>query len=209
MRHFLMVLSLTIAFAQERPKGAEAFAEGKQQEAAHQRAEERHEEKEAEIPHEMEWKWVNFAILAAGLGYLAVKFGGPALRSRAEEIRSGITDAQQVKADAERRAAEIDTRISNLGKEIEEMRVGSRQEMEAENSRLQAETVTELGKIQARAEQEIASAAKHASQDLKAYTAELALQMAEEQLKGRINPQVQDSLVRRFVGDLGGRAAHN
>ncbi len=209
MKHCLIVLTLAIAFAQERPKGAEAFAEGKQQEAAHQAVEAKHEEKEAEIPHELEWKWVNFAILAAGLGYLAVKLGGPYFRTRSEEIRRGIEDAQEVKADAERRAAEIDARIRNLGVDIEQMRTGSRKEMEAENARLRAETAAELAKIQARAELEIASAAKHATQDLKAYSAQLALQLAEERLRATITPQNQDGLVRSFVRDLNGKAAHN
>jgi F-type H+-transporting ATPase subunit b len=135
--------------------------------------------------------------------------GGPFLRSRSAEIRQGIVDAQQVKADAERRAGEIEAKIANLGKEIEQMRAGSRQEMESENQRLKAETANELAKIQARAQMEIASAAKHATQDLKAYSAQLALQLAEEQLKARITPQVQDSLVHNFARELGGKAAHN
>lgn len=209
MRYLLILLGMVVAFSQEAPKSPEAFAEGKPQEAAHQAAEAKHEEKEAEIPHELEWKWLNFAILAGGLGYLAVKLGGPYYRSRSEEIRKGIVDAQQVKADAELRASEIEAKISHLGKEIEQMRAGSRQEMESENARLKAETANEIAKVQARAEQEIASAAKHATQDLKAYSAQLALQLAEEQLKAKIDPRMQDSLVRNFVKELGGKAAKN
>ena len=36
------------------------------------------------------WKWANFAILAAGIGYLLVKQAGPYFAARSTEIRKGI-----------------------------------------------------------------------------------------------------------------------
>src|SRR5262245_5874476 len=56
------------------------------------------------------WKWANFVILAIGLGYLIVKNLPPFFQSRTKEIQAGIAEAQQLKRDADKRAAEIDAR---------------------------------------------------------------------------------------------------
>ncbi len=148
------------------------------------------------------WKWVNFAILAGGIGYLAVKYGGPYFRDRRESIEKGISDAAQVKADAEKRAAEIEARISNLSQEIDELRKSSTAEMQKEAERIRAETASEIAKVQQRAEQEITAAAKAATHDLKVYSAQLALDLAEQQIRSRMNAPVQDELVRTFVRDI-------
>ena len=148
------------------------------------------------------WKWVNFAILATGLGYIAVSKGGPFFTKRGQDILAGIKEAAKVKAEAETRAAEIEQRINKLGQEIEELRHASKLEMQAEGERIRTETAAEIAKVQARAEQEIASAAKLASQDLKAYAADLALELAEEQIRVRMDQPTEDALVQRFLKDL-------
>jgi F-type H+-transporting ATPase subunit b len=67
---------------------------------------------------------------------------------------------------------------------------------------LRQETEQQLAKIQAAGEQEIASAAKAARHELKAYSAELALDLAEQKIRHRMTPEVDDSLIRSFVGEL-------
>ncbi len=155
-----------------------------------------------EMPNEIWWKWANFGILAIGLGYLAAKNGGPFFASRSAEIQKGIIDAAAVKAEAEARAKSIEARISNLAGEVQALRKSSREEIAAEGARISAETAHTLAKMQAQAEQEIASAAKNASLDLKAQAAELAMGIAEQEIRGRLTPQIQDGLVNSFVQDL-------
>src|SRR5207244_6425281 len=108
------------------------------------------------------WKWANFAILAAGLGFLLVKQAGPYFASRSNEIRKGIEDARQVSADAEKRAAARDARLANLGAEVEALRKSAREEAAMEGDRMRQETQRELAKIQANADHDIASALKSA-----------------------------------------------
>ena len=148
------------------------------------------------------WKWVNFALLGGGLGYLIAKKAPAFFQGRTAEIRKGIADAAKLKQDADSRAAEIEKRIADLGKEIESLRATGRREMAAENERLRQETGQQLAKIQARAEQEIASAAKAARAELKAYSAELALELAEQKLRARMTAEAGHGLVAGFVKDL-------
>lgn len=148
------------------------------------------------------WKWLNFSILAGGLGYLVVTKGGPFFRSRALDIRKGIDDALEQSKQAEARAAGIDRRMANLAADIEALRTESRQELAAEAGRQRAETAAQLAKIQAHAEQEIASAAKSARQELRTLSAQLAIQLAERKVKDRMTPYADDALAQGFISDL-------
>src|SRR5579872_2022260 len=78
------------------------------------------------------WKWANFAILAAGVGYLLVKQAGPYFASRSIEIRKGIDEAQKLRAEAEQRAEAMQARLATLGLEVEAMRKASHEEASQE-----------------------------------------------------------------------------
>lgn len=157
---------------------------------------------EQAMPYEIWWKWANFAILAGVLGWLIARNAGPFFRSRTEAIQSGIREAALAREEAEKRAAGIESRVANLSAEVEDLRRQSREEINREGERVRAETEVQIRKIQAQAEAEIASAAKHASQELKAYSAQLALGMAEQQIRNRMTPQAQDQLTDTFVDEL-------
>jgi F-type H+-transporting ATPase subunit b len=199
LKRLLLALSLAamLSFAQEPKKQHEVGV-------PNQTTAREVEESRVNETNELVWKWVNFAIFAGGLGYLAVKYGGPFFRSRTEEIRKGIEAAAIAKAEAEAQAARIEEKIKHLGVEIDELRHSSHEEMQAEGERIRKDTAAEIAKIQARAEQEIASAAKLAMYDLKAYSAHLAVNLAEQQIRNRMNPQTQERLVQQFVNELDG-----
>jgi len=150
---------------------------------------------------EMAWKWVNFAILAAGLGYAFVKMGVPFFRDRAAGIVKDIADATQTKQAAEAKAAELEKRISNLGAEIDQMRATAKNEMAAEGKRIQAETEAAVAKAGAQAEAEIASAVKAAKQELSAHAAALAVDLAAKKLSNNAGG-AQGGLLDAFVRDL-------
>ena len=159
------------------------------------------------MPNEIWWKWANFAVLAGGLGYLIGKNAGPFFRSRTEEIQRGIADAAKVRSDAEARAAEIESKVGNLAAEVEGLRASSKQEIASEGARVQAETQAQIAKIQARAQMEIESAGKHASLQLKAYSAQLALRLAEQQVRQKLDPSTHEQLANGFIADIRHTAA--
>ena len=74
--------------------------------------------------------------------------------------------------------------------------------MKAGAARISQQTAEEIAKIQAHAGQEIAAAGKHARSDLKRYSAELAMGLAEQKVRARMTPGTQDELVDSFVRDL-------
>jgi F0F1-type ATP synthase membrane subunit b/b' len=160
------------------------------------------EGEEAGHENELLYKSINFAVFAAGLGWLIVKKGGPALRSRAEGIQKALKAADQIRADAAAEAAEINKKMAALGARIETFRATSRKEMEAERARTEAETRMLVVKLQEYAQSEIASMTRLAELELRAHAARLAMELAYEKVRGRLTPETDAALVANFVADL-------
>lgn len=148
------------------------------------------------------WKWANFAILAVGLGYLMAKHLPGVFSSRTKEIQKGISESQQMKQDAEKRSAEMDARLNSLGADIEKFRTQSAAEMQQEGERISRETAAQVKKIEQQAAVELESVGKTARRQLKEYAAELAMGLAEERLRGRMDSTAESALVDDFVRDL-------
>lgn len=150
------------------------------------------------------WKWANFALLAGGLGWLAKKNAGPFFEARSREIRRQLVEAEEARAEADRRTLEVEARLANLGAEIEALRKEALAEQQAEMERSRDEAAAEIAKLQAMAQQEIAAAGKHARLELKRYAAKLALEAAQVRIGERMTPAVERTLVDSFVRDLEG-----
>jgi len=167
-------------------------------------------ERAAESPSEGEhgsleiWKWANFLLLAGALGFLIRKTAGPYFATRNRQIKQEIVDAEDARRAAEQRTAEVERRLANLEAEIAALRNEAQGEAEAERGRSAAHLEGEIAKIQAHAEQEIVSAGKAARMELKQYSAELAVGLAEQKIRQRMTPQAQEALVQGFVRHLDG-----
>jgi F-type H+-transporting ATPase subunit b len=192
MRRLFLVLTLTLA-------GATLVC------AQDKAAEEKHEKAELGIG----WKWANFAILAVALGYLASKNLPVFFQSRTQEIQKGISEAQKIKQDAEKRAAAVEARMQTLGTEIETFRTQSKSEMQQEGERIRQETAHQISRMEAQAQQEIESASKVATRDLKAYAAKLALDLAEQRVRTRLDGATSQILVDGFIQDLSRQESKN
>lgn len=152
------------------------------------------------------WKWANFVLLAIGLGYLISKHAGPWFQSRTAEIQTGLREARKLREDSEARVAEMERRVASLEADVQKMKEEAKREITAAGERIQSETERAIAKIQSSAENEIANAAKTASRELKAYSADLAVQLAAAQLRERMTPAAQEALAAGFVSQLAGSA---
>jgi F-type H+-transporting ATPase subunit b len=152
------------------------------------------------------WKWANFAILAGGLGYLIRKHVPAMFQKQSSEIKSALQEAAKVADDAAAYAAGIEARLGNLQSEIEKLRVSARSDMAAESERIRRETEHHLQRIREQTAQEIELMTRAAKDELRKYAAELAIGLAEERIRFRMNPETQDRLVNGFVHDLSERA---
>jgi F-type H+-transporting ATPase subunit b len=155
------------------------------------------------------WKWANFVILAGGLGYLIGKNAPGMFKARTADIQKGIAEAQQVKRDADKRAADVDAKVQRLGADIQAFRAQAKTEMEREGERIRQDTAAQIQKIQQQAELEIESAGKTARRELREYASGLAMELATERIRARMTPSADAALITDFVQDLGQHANKN
>jgi F-type H+-transporting ATPase subunit b len=148
------------------------------------------------------WKWANFALLAAGLGYLIAKSAPPLFAARSRKIREDMAEAERLREQAEARLNDVGRRLDNLESEMAALRAEAEMEARRESQRMRVETEAEMVRIRVHAEQEIAAAGKAARLELKRYSAQLAIRQAELMVRERLTPGAENELVRDFVRGL-------
>ncbi len=143
---------------------------------------------------------LNFLIVAFLIYWYGRKFVPAALRNRSESIQRALEEARAASQDANRRLAEIETRLSKLDAEIGQMQASAEREAEAEGIRIKQAAEEDIRKVVQAAEQEIASAAKQARRELMQQTADLAVALARKQIQ--VDAATDQVLVRNFAGKL-------
>jgi F-type H+-transporting ATPase subunit b len=196
MKRFLLVALLAA--------GTTVFA----QEAATEHAE-HGEEASGELVVPDSLKWANFAILAVGLGYMLMKLLPKNFAERTAAIQKDITEAQAVKRDAEARVAKVEAQVKSLGADIENFRKESAKEMAHEGERIRQETATHIQRLGEHTAMEIENAGKLARRELRQFSSDLALKLAEDRLRAKLDGATDAALVDGFVADLGRQGSKN
>ncbi|OFV97339.1 MAG: hypothetical protein A3F68_07290 [Acidobacteria bacterium RIFCSPLOWO2_12_FULL_54_10] len=204
------------AFAQEQPAAEEHTAPAPQAEGApaEQAAAAQHEEAAAgehageehglldEIFH-----WFNFLLIVAGIWFFSKKMVGPFLNERAKAIREEMDCSARALELATQKLATVEDKLTNLERELQQLRNSSQTEAKAESARIEEASKADAEKIVRTAEQEIAAAAKAARRELKVYTAELAVSLAEKGIQSSINAQSDQQIFQFFVKTLGNESS--
>jgi len=145
--------------------------------------------------------FLNFAILAFFLGLLLKKVLPVTFKNRSQSIQKRMEEARKTSDEARERLKQVESRLSRLDVEIAEMRRQAEENARTEEKRSLAEGEAERRRIVTAAEQEIASVAGNARRELKAYAAELAVNLASKKIK--VDKDADQSLVRDFTVELG------
>ena len=156
----------------------------------------------AEKPGMMIWTVLNFLILAGALYWLVTKYGAPALTARSKAISEGLAAGEKARAEADRRAKEVQAKLANLETEIAALRTSAREEREREADRIRRDTQAEIARMHQQAEQEIESAGKQARLGVQRAAAMLAIELAETKVRARMSPDMQSALLESFLKDL-------
>ena len=142
----------------------------------------------------------NFAVIAGVIFWASKKYLPGMFRNRTALIQQAMAEARAASEDANRRLAEIESRLARLDGEIGEMRSAAEMEAVTEEKRIKAATADEMRKVVESAEQEISAAAKNARRELRTYAAELVVSLAEKQIN--VDAATDQALVRDFAQHL-------
>jgi F-type H+-transporting ATPase subunit b len=148
----------------------------------------------------------NFIVIAVIIFWAGRKFLPGMFRDRTAAIQKAMQEAQKASEEARRKLADIEARLMKLDVEIGMMRDAAEKEGAAEEARIKAAAEEDARKIVAAAEQEISAAAKAARRLLTAHAADLAVGLAQKQI--RVDAATDQSLVRNFAGQLGAVSDH-
>ena len=183
------------------------------------------EEEHAELKHAFPVQWLakkiglgvhethlllltlNFAIIAIVIGWAGFKVLPGMFRSRNTTIQQALEEARTASQDANRRLADIETRLRQLDVVIGQMQATAEKEAVAEESRIVESTEEEIRKVVQAAEHEIETAAKQARRELTNHTAGLAISLAREQIN--VDANTDRVLVRTFSSSLSSSLARN
>ncbi|HEY1678271.1 MAG TPA: ATP synthase F0 subunit B [Candidatus Sulfotelmatobacter sp.] len=143
----------------------------------------------------------NFAVIAGVIIWAGRKYLPGLFRDRTAAIQKAMQEAQKASEEARRKLAGIETRLQQLDVEIGKIRDAAEKEGASEEARIKAAAEEDARKIIAAAEQEILAAAKNARRQLAAHAADLAVGLAQKQIK--VDDATDQALVRTFAGQLG------
>jgi len=155
-----------------------------------------------ESPWAVVFRWVNFALLFGGLGYLLRKPAGDFFEGRRKEIADGLDRASHAEQNAQTRMTDIEQRLNRLSSDIAALRTEAERESGFERERIIAEARREVDRVVEQSRQEIERAARSAEREIKEGLADLVVDRAGNALRTSMTEDDQKRVIVRFIKKL-------
>ena len=146
---------------------------------------------------------INFAILVGGLAYVLRKPAAQFFAERTDSIRKSLEEGRNALSAAEEQLRAVEQKLQGFEKEMAAFRAAALKEMEDEHARMHKATEQEAEKMMESVRVQMDVASKQARLELRLYTAEQAVALAERFVAGRMDDTRQKRLVSQFVEKLG------
>jgi len=148
------------------------------------------------------WQVVNFGVLVALLVFVGRKPIRDFFRNRSETIKKSLDEARQARELAEKALAEVDERLKTKDREIQEIISTAEQSGRKERDAIIKEGERLSQRLIEQARVNIDYELKQAREAIKAEAVELALELAEKKITGRLSEQEQRKLFEEALGRL-------
>jgi len=151
------------------------------------------------------WKFVNLFIFVGALVYVLVRKAklGEAFKTRREGIQAELNKARIERDAALAKLKEVEERLAGLNAETATIKEKSEREAAAERERIAQSTEAEITKLSAQAQRDIENAGKAAKHELRRFTAEQSVRLAEEMIKRDMRPEDDVRLINRNIEEMG------
>jgi F-type H+-transporting ATPase subunit b len=147
-------------------------------------------------------KAVNLAVFLTVMYLLVRKPAREFFAARLASVRATLDRAAKEKAEAEAKINELNARLSKLDAEVAEIRAQAQREALAESARLKAEAQADADKLRATAKREIEGTKQAALVQLRQFTADKAVELAEQMIRRELTPQDDAKLLQRVSEEL-------
>jgi ATP synthase F0 subunit b len=150
------------------------------------------------------WRFINLSVFIAILVYLLKKPLTQAFKARRETIRAELIRAEEEKQAALAQLTATEAKVARLDAESSEVLEKARREAEAEKMRIAREAEEEANKLRGQAESEIERRNQQVKMQLRRFSAEESIRLAEEKIKREINAEKDARLVKQSIQSIGG-----
>ncbi|MBC7900315.1 MAG: hypothetical protein H7070_09710 [Saprospiraceae bacterium] len=150
------------------------------------------------------WKFLNLAIFTAFLVYVGKKPLTEAFKAKREAIRAELIKAEEEKQAALEQLTIAEAKLSGLEPEKKSILEHARAEADAETVRLGEQAELEVGKMTEQASGEISRLNQVTKAQLRKFSAEESVRLAEEKLRSQINVEKDAALVKSGIQAIGG-----
>ncbi|MFQ6069000.1 MAG: hypothetical protein ACE5LC_00585 [Candidatus Aminicenantales bacterium] len=149
-------------------------------------------------------KTINFLILFGGLSYLLYKPVRSYLEKRTAELERQQQEAEDERKEAEKMLEELKKRLETIGQEVEKIKKEAEVEAEEERKKIMNQAKKEAERIKTLAQSQVETYLASGIRELKLYTAQIAVEMAQRRIKMRITPQAHSRLIDECIEKLAG-----
>ena len=148
------------------------------------------------------YRWINFAILVGGLGYVLRKPLSQFFAERTGSIRKSLEEGRKALSAAEEQLNAVEQKLQHFEEAMAAFRAAALKEMEEEHERLRQATTREAEKMTESVRVQMDVASKQARLELRLYAAEQAVELAGKMVVRRMDDARQRRLVSQFVERL-------
>jgi F0F1-type ATP synthase membrane subunit b/b' len=150
------------------------------------------------------WKFINLAIFILLIGYFVKKPLTEAFKAKRDAIRAELIKAEEEKKAALARFTSAEAKLASLDNERQLILNKAKAEADAEAERIAGTADAEVSKLQGQTSGEITRLTQLANLELKRFSAEESVRLAEQKLRSKIDANADANLVKSGIQAIGG-----
>jgi len=147
---------------------------------------------------------VNLVLLDGGLFYLLSGALSESLSERQQKILGAIQESEERLQEATTRLTESETQLAQAQMVIDSIQKDAEQTATQVKSSILTDGKTEIERLTSTAKTQIGTIEARVRKQISDYVATLALQRITAQLKGKLNPSLQQQIIDRNISKLAG-----
>lgn len=156
------------------------------------------------IPGFEAWKFLNLAVFLLVIGYLVKKPLSDAFKAKRDAIRAELIRAEEEKQAALKQLTSAEARLAGLDGEKATVLKNARAEAAAETRRIADDGEADIQKFKAQAGDEVGRLQKQVYVQLRRFSADESLRLAEAKLRSKIDNEQDSRLVKSGIASIGG-----
>ncbi|MCK4337087.1 MAG: ATP synthase F0 subunit B [Candidatus Aminicenantes bacterium] len=147
-------------------------------------------------------KVLNFLILFGGLAFILRKPMSRFLRERIEGVKVDLEETRSSRKEKQKNLKNIHNRLKKVAEEARSIKQEAENIGKKDRERILQEASIEAVRLKESAKQDIELLSQFGIQELKAYTAEVAVTIAREKIRKNMRPESQAILIDRSIKKL-------